>query len=89
MTYVVNVPFETSTPISQSDSDVRSITRIPGHVRIAPDPARRGRYELTFEVEAGSIRDAMDAAEELWVEYENALDHYGPRRLAEVTPEAR
>ncbi len=89
MRYEVNVPFEVATPVSQSDPDVRSITRIPGHLALTPDPAHRGRYELRFEVEAGSLRDAMDAAEDLWIEYENALAHYRPRRLAEVAPVAR
>jgi hypothetical protein len=89
MTYVVNVPLEVSTPISESDPDVRSIRRLPGFLRFQNVGGHRRRYELSFEVEGGSLRDAMDAADELVLEYENALDAYGPKRLAEVAPQAR
>ena len=89
MTYVVNVPLEVATPVSESDPDVRSISRLPGFVRLRQDARVRGRYELTFEVEGGSLRDAMDAAEELVVEYENALNAYHPTRLAAVATEAK
>jgi hypothetical protein len=89
MTYVVNVPLEVATPLSELDPDVRSISRLPGFVRIRPVAPQQRRYELAFEVEAGSLRDAMDAADELLVEYENALDAYHPRLLAAATPQAR
>jgi hypothetical protein len=89
MTYVVNVPFEVETPVSESDPDVRSIRRLPGFVRLQQAAGEKGRYALTFEVEGGSLRDAMDAAEELLVEYENALDAYHPRWLEAVAPQAR
>ena len=89
MTYVVNVPFEVATPISESDPDVRSIRRLPGFVRLQQTSHEKRRFELTFEVEGGSLRDAMDAAEELLVEYQNALDAYRPRMLEAVAPRAR
>jgi hypothetical protein len=89
MTYVVNVPFEVSTPLSESDSDVRSITRLPGFVRLEQVDGDGVRYELTVEVEAGSLRDAMDAAEELLVDYTSALGAYRPRLLAAIVPEPR
>jgi len=88
MTYVVNVPLEVAKPISASDPDVRSISRLPGYLGFHAVAGHKGRYELAFEVEAGSLRDAMDAAEELMVEYENALDAYHPMLLAAVAPEA-
>ncbi len=48
-----------------------------------------GRYELTVEVEGGSLRDAMDAADELLLDYENALGVYHPKLLAGIAPEPR
>lgn len=89
MTYVAAIPFEVDKPLSDSDPDVRSISRLPGFVRLEPVAGHRGRYTLTFEVEAGSLRDSMDAADELLVEYENAINAYHPRRLAAVATEAR
>jgi hypothetical protein len=89
MTYVVEVPFEVSAPLSESDSDVRSITRLPGFVRLEQVDRDSRRYELTVEVEGGSLRDAMDAAEELLVDYQNALGAYRPRLLASPVPERR
>jgi hypothetical protein len=88
MTYVVNVPFEVARPISEADPDVRSLRRVPGFVRLEADARHRGRYQLTFEVEGGSLRDATDAAEELFVEYEDALGAYRPRLLEAVAPAA-
>jgi hypothetical protein len=89
MTYVVKVPFEVSAPLSESDSDVRSVARLPGFVRLESVDRDGVRYELTIDVEAGSLRDAGDAAEELVVEYENALGAYRPRLLAAIAPELR
>jgi hypothetical protein len=89
MTYVVRVPFEVRTPLSESDPDVRSIARLPGFVRLEPVDRDGVRYELTVDIEGGSLRDAMDAAEELVVEYENALGAYHPRLLAGIAPEPR
>lgn len=87
MTYVVKVPFEVRGSLSDSDPDVRSVSRMPGFVDLELVDHRVGRYELTVEVEGGSIRDAADAAEELLLEYEDALAAYHPRRLAAVAPE--
>jgi hypothetical protein len=89
MTYVVTVPFEVGSALSEADSDVRSIVRLPGFVRLEQVDRDSSRYELTIEVEGGSVRDAMDAAEELVVEYENALAAYHPRQLAAIVPELR
>jgi hypothetical protein len=89
MRYLASVPLEVERPLRQSDPDVRSISRLPGFVSLDPDFERRGRYTLAFEVEAGSKRDAMDATDELLVEYENALGAYGPRLLAAAATEAR
>lgn len=89
MTYVASVPFEVDKPLSSSDPDVRSISRLPGFVRLEPVAGHAGRYTLTFEVEGGSRRDAMDAADELMVEYENVMNAYHPRRLTAVATEAK
>jgi hypothetical protein len=89
MTYVVKVPFEVSSRLTDSDSDVRSISRLPGFVRLELVDPFDCRYELTLEVEAGSTRDAMDATEELVLDYENALAGYRPRLLAGLTSELR
>jgi hypothetical protein len=90
MTYKINVPFEVDSPISASDPDVRWMSRVPGFVRLEPVVGHDGRrYELTFEVEGGSLRDAMDAAEEQVVDYENALGAYHPRMLSGVAAQTR
>jgi hypothetical protein len=89
MKFLVSVPLEIDRPLSQSDPDVRSITRVPGFMRLEQATEHDGRYTLTFEVEAGSRRDAMDASDELMVEFENALSSYHPRQLAAVETEAR
>ena len=82
------MPLEIERPLSESDPDVRSITRIPGFIRLEQASGQDDRYTLTFEVEAGSRRDAMDASDELMVEFENALSAYHPRQLAEVATAA-
>jgi hypothetical protein len=89
MKFLVSVPLEINRPLSESDPDVRSITRVPGFIRLEQATGHDDRYTLTFEVEAGSRRDAMDAGDELMVEFENALSAYRPRQLAEVATEAR
>jgi hypothetical protein len=89
MTYVVRVPFEVSTPLSETDPDVGSISRLPGFVRLEPVDRDKVRYELTVDVEGGSLRDAMDAAEELLLDYEAALGAYRPKLLAAIAPELR
>ena len=89
MKFLASVPLEIDRPLSQSDPDVRSITRVPGFIRLEQAIGHDDRYMLTFEVEAGSRRDAMDASDELMVEFENALSAYHPRQLAEVAAEAR
>jgi hypothetical protein len=89
MTYVATAPFEVDKPLSSSDPDVRSVSRLPGFVRLEPVSGHRGRYTLTFEVEGGSLRDSMDAADELLVEYENVLDAYHPKWLTEVATAAK
>jgi len=89
MKFLVSVPLEIDKPLSQSDPDVRSITRVPGFIRLEQATGHEDRYTLTFEVEAGSRRDAMDASDELLVEFENALSAYGPRLLAELATESR
>jgi len=86
MTYVVNVPFEVGALLDESDPDVRSIPRLPGFVGLDLSDRDDSRYELTIEVEAGSVRDAMDAAEELLDDYMSTLDAYRPRLLAEIAP---
>lgn len=87
MKYVIKVPFEVSRPLTEGDSDVRSIARLPGFVRLGEVDRFNRRYELTLEVEGGSIRDAGDAAEELLVDYQSALGAYRPRLLAGIVPE--
>jgi hypothetical protein len=89
MTYVATVPFEVDKPLSSSDPDVRSVSRLPGFVRLEPVSGHQGRYTLTFEVEGGSLRDSMDAADELLVEYENVLNAYHPKRLTAVATSAK
>jgi hypothetical protein len=89
MTYRSTVALEVKSRLSDSDPDVRSISRLPGFVRLDPVAGNDGRYNLVFEVEGGSRRDAMDAADELVLEYENALSAYRPRRLAAVATEAK
>jgi hypothetical protein len=89
MTYLVKVPFEVMGSLPESDPDVRSVSRLPGFVHLELIDRRIGRYELTVEVEGGSIRDAADAAEELLIAYEDALAAYHPRRLAAVNPALR
>jgi hypothetical protein len=87
MRYVLKMPFEASAPLSESDPDVRSISRLPGFVGLELVDRDNCRYELTVEVEGGSLRDAVDAAEELLVDYRNALGAYRPRLLAGLAPE--
>jgi hypothetical protein len=89
MKFLTSVPLEVAKPLSNSDPDVRSVSRLPGFVRLEGVSGHAGRYTLTFEVEAGSRRDAMDASDELLVEYKNALSAYGPRLLAELATESR
>lgn len=89
MNYLASAPLETARPIRDSDSDVRSIARIPGFIRLERSADHDDRYTLTFEVEAGSKRDSIDATDELLVEYENALSAYGPKLLAAASTEAR
>ena len=90
MTYVVNVPIEVETPVSDSDPDVRSISRLPGFVALQPGSHNgHARYDLTIEVEAGSVVSATDAADELIVEVEDALGAYHPRVLAPIRPQKR
>jgi hypothetical protein len=87
MKYVVRVPFEVSAPLAESDPDVRSISRLPGFVRLDPVGQDGIRYELTLDVEGGSIRDATDATDEMLIDYTDALDAYQPRLLAAIAPE--
>jgi hypothetical protein len=89
MKFLSSVPLEVDRPLSQSDPDVRSISRLPGFVRLEPVSGHLGRYTLTFEVEAGSKRDAMDASDELMVVYEDVLSVYHPRLLTAVATEAQ
>src|SRR2546430_14057207 len=89
MTYVVTVPVGVGSALAEADPDVRSVVRLPGFVRLEQVDRDSSRYELTIEVEGGSVRDAMDAADELVVEYENALAVYPPRQLAAIAPELR
>jgi len=89
MKYVTRLPLEVRELLSESDPDVRSVSRLPGFVEIELLDRASSRYELTIEVEAGSLRDAMDAAEELLVDYQSALAAYHPRLLAAIAPELR
>lgn len=89
MTYFINVPFEVDKPVNESDPDVLSLARLPGFLAVRPVSPDRLRYELSFEIEAGSVRDATDAADEMIVDVENALDAYHPRVLAPLSPSAR
>lgn len=89
MTYVVNVPLEVKTPVSEADPDVRSLRRLPGFISLQPAADSGRRYELSFEVEGGSVQDATDAADELLADYEGALDAYQPKLLAPLAPEKR
>jgi hypothetical protein len=89
MKYVASVPLEVARPLRIADPDVQSIKRLPGFVRLEQTVDHGARYTLTFEVEAGSRRDAMDATEEFLVEFDNALSVYGPRLLAAASTEAR
>lgn len=88
MTYVFNVAFEVDRPLSQSDPDVRWISRLPGYRSLERVSGQNARYELSFEVEAGSRRDATDAAEDELVEYRNALAAYHPMILSELVTAA-
>jgi hypothetical protein len=87
MTYVVNVPIEVQTPVSETDPDVRSLSRLPGFISL--QPLAPSRYELRFEIEGGSLQDATDAADQLVIEYEDALRGYHPTLLAPVLPQQR
>jgi len=89
VTYLSSVPFEVNKPLSDSDPDVRSISRLPGFVRLEPVAGNSGRFTLTVEVEAGSRRDAIDASDDLLVEYENALNAYHPKRLMALAPRVK
>lgn len=89
MTYVTRLPFEVRSLLDESDPDVRSISRLPGFVEIELVDRINHRYDLTVEVEAGSLRDAVDAAEELLVDYQDALGAYHPKPLAAIAPELR
>ena len=89
MTYKITVPLEVTSPLSESDPDVRSVRRLPGFVGLDEVAHDTNRYELTIEVEGGSLRDASDAAEELLLDYESALDAYRPRLLEAISPELR
>jgi len=85
--FLVSVPLEIHRQLSLLDPDVRSITRIPGFIRLEQEVEHEVRFTLTFEVEAGSRRDAVDASDELMVEFENALSAYRPRQLAAAATE--
>src|SRR5260370_26518282 len=87
MKFLVSVPLEIDRPLSESDPDVRSITRVPGFIRLEQATGHDYRYTLTFAVEAGSRRDAIDARDELMGEFAHALSAYHPRQLADVTAE--
>ena len=89
MTYLSSVPFEVTKPLTDSDPDVRSVSRLPGFVRLEPVAGHSGRYTLTVEVEAGSKRDAIDASDDLLVEYEDVLNAYHPRRLTAVATKVK
>ena len=89
MTYLASVPFEVTKPLSESDPDVRSVSRLPGFVRLEPLAGSVGRFTLTVEVEAGSRRDAIDASDDLLVEYEDVLNAYHPRRLTAVATKVK
>lgn len=89
MRYAVSVAFEVGLPLSTSDPDVRSISRLPGFVRLEQLAPHGSRYELSLEIEAGSVRDAMDATDSLVVEYTDALNAYHPRLLEAATPKLR
>ncbi|HXC77471.1 MAG TPA: hypothetical protein VNU19_10500 [Candidatus Acidoferrum sp.] len=89
MKFLSSVPLEVDRPLSQSDPDVRSLSRLPGFVQLEPVSGHAGRYTLKFEVEAGSKRDAMDASDELMVEYEDVLNAYHPRLLTALATEAQ
>ncbi len=80
-TYVLVVPFEVEAPLRAADPDARSLARLPGFVGLEPSEPELGRYEITVEVEGGSLRDATDAAEALLAEYVDALAAYSPRLL--------
>jgi hypothetical protein len=89
MTYLASVPFEVTKPLSNSDPDVRSVSRLPGFVRLEPVAGYAGRFTLTVEVEAGSRRDAIDASDDLLVEYESVLNAYHPKRLSAVATQVK
>jgi len=88
MKYIFTVAFEVDRALSQTDPDVRWITRLPGYLGLERVPGQGARYELTFDVEGGSTRDARDAADEQLIEYQNALAAYHPRLLAEPVASA-
>lgn len=87
MKYLIRVPFEVSARLADGDPDVRSISRLPGFVRLELVDPGNNRYELQVEVEGGSLRDAADAADELLLDYQDALGAYHPRLLAGIAPE--
>jgi len=86
MKYAVNVAFEVAVPLSGSDPDVRSVSRLPGFIKLEETDRDGRRLELSLELEAGSVRDAMDHAESLLIEYTDSLHAYRPRLLESVTP---
>ena len=85
--YLITVPFEVGRRLLEGDPDVRSVSRLPGFLRLELVDPSTNRYELQVEVEGGSLRDAADAAEELLVDYQSVLGTYRPRLLAGIAPE--
>lgn len=81
MTYSATVSIEVGSRLRESDPDVRSVSRLPYFAGIEPVPGGQNRYEVHFEVEAGSPVGASDVVDELAVEVENALASYEPKVL--------
>lgn len=88
MNYVCHVPIEVATPISMQDPDVRSIVGLPGFIRLGSVAGGDRTLDLEFEIEGGSNLDAADAAEEVVLSVEDALDRYRPRLLAQPAVQA-
>lgn len=84
MQYTASVPFEVAGSLSQSDPDVRSLDRLPSFVGIEPVSGAANRYQVRFQIEAGSLRGAADILDELSLEVQNALGAYHPRLLEPV-----
>ena len=88
MNYVCHVPLELATAVDPQPRP-RSVAGLPGFIRLRALPEGGRRFDLSFEVEGASERNAVDAAEELVPIYKEALERYDPKVLAPVMVEPK